>query len=141
MTKISRNDPCPCGSGKKYKKCCLNNFSQGIIKLSEMIINVAGDFINLGQTIEEKQSNLNMACIAWNVSTISKQKQEKAIKLFLEDYKKFNPGIDYIDEVEKDFRILIDKKIRIYPNEKRIIVSAEYLDNNGDEKIRIGSYK
>ena len=25
-TKIGRNDPCPCGSGKKYKKCCgLNN--------------------------------------------------------------------------------------------------------------------
>ena len=20
---IGRNDPCPCGSGKKYKKCCL----------------------------------------------------------------------------------------------------------------------
>lgn len=23
MSKISRNDPCPCGSGRKYKKCCL----------------------------------------------------------------------------------------------------------------------
>ena len=23
MDKASRNDPCPCGSGKKYKKCCL----------------------------------------------------------------------------------------------------------------------
>ncbi len=23
--KISRNTPCPCGSGKKYKHCCLNN--------------------------------------------------------------------------------------------------------------------
>lgn len=23
MAKISRNSPCPCGSGKKYKKCCL----------------------------------------------------------------------------------------------------------------------
>ncbi len=23
MSKIGRNDPCPCGSGKKYKKCCL----------------------------------------------------------------------------------------------------------------------
>jgi len=23
MTRIGRNDPCPCGSGKKYKKCCL----------------------------------------------------------------------------------------------------------------------
>ena len=22
MTKTGRNDPCPCGSGKKYKKCC-----------------------------------------------------------------------------------------------------------------------
>jgi tetratricopeptide (TPR) repeat protein len=23
MAKIGRNDPCACGSGKKYKKCCL----------------------------------------------------------------------------------------------------------------------
>ncbi len=22
--RIGRNDPCPCGSGKKYKKCCIN---------------------------------------------------------------------------------------------------------------------
>ena len=22
--KIGRNEPCPCGSGKKYKKCCIN---------------------------------------------------------------------------------------------------------------------
>ncbi|NEU98252.1 SEC-C metal-binding domain-containing protein [Bradyrhizobium uaiense] len=22
---VGRNDPCPCGSGKKYKKCCLGN--------------------------------------------------------------------------------------------------------------------
>ena len=22
--KIGRNDPCPCGSGKKYKNCCIN---------------------------------------------------------------------------------------------------------------------
>jgi uncharacterized protein YecA (UPF0149 family) len=21
--RIGRNDPCPCGSGKKYKKCCM----------------------------------------------------------------------------------------------------------------------
>ncbi|MBC8391880.1 MAG: SEC-C domain-containing protein, partial [Deltaproteobacteria bacterium] len=21
--KVGRNDPCPCGSGKKFKKCCL----------------------------------------------------------------------------------------------------------------------
>lgn len=22
MHKVGRNDPCPCGSGKKFKKCC-----------------------------------------------------------------------------------------------------------------------
>nr|WP_249146199.1 SEC-C metal-binding domain-containing protein [Bradyrhizobium diazoefficiens] len=25
LYKVGRNDPCPCGSGKKYKKCCLNS--------------------------------------------------------------------------------------------------------------------
>jgi len=25
MSNIGRNDPCPCGSGKKYKRCCLVN--------------------------------------------------------------------------------------------------------------------
>jgi hypothetical protein len=24
MKKAKRNDPCPCGSGEKYKKCCLD---------------------------------------------------------------------------------------------------------------------
>ena len=24
MPKVGRNDPCPCGSGKKYKNCCMN---------------------------------------------------------------------------------------------------------------------
>ncbi|MCH7822004.1 MAG: SEC-C domain-containing protein [Proteobacteria bacterium] len=24
QAKIGRNDPCPCGSGRKYKKCCMN---------------------------------------------------------------------------------------------------------------------
>ena len=29
MANIKRNDPCPCGSGKKYKNCCFQkNFSE-----------------------------------------------------------------------------------------------------------------
>lgn len=27
MSKVGRNDPCPCKSGKKYKKCCGKGFS------------------------------------------------------------------------------------------------------------------
>lgn len=35
VNKVGRNDPCPCGSGKKYKKCCLGkeaNLAQEIHK-------------------------------------------------------------------------------------------------------------
>jgi hypothetical protein len=28
--KIGRNDPCPCGSGKKYKHCCLPGYAPSI---------------------------------------------------------------------------------------------------------------
>ena len=24
--RVGRNDPCPCGSGKKYKQCCMKKF-------------------------------------------------------------------------------------------------------------------
>lgn len=30
MEKIGRNDPCPCGSGKKFKKCCINKINEVI---------------------------------------------------------------------------------------------------------------
>ena len=28
-TDVGRNDPCPCGSGKKYKQCCMRNKNGG----------------------------------------------------------------------------------------------------------------
>ncbi|MBU4318088.1 MAG: SEC-C domain-containing protein [Proteobacteria bacterium] len=34
MSKISRNSPCPCGSGKKYKKCCLQRDEEKTINKS-----------------------------------------------------------------------------------------------------------
>ena len=27
-SKVGRNDPCPCGSGQKYKKCCGRNSTE-----------------------------------------------------------------------------------------------------------------
>lgn len=34
--KIGRNEPCPCGSGKKYKKCCANKTEEQ--KLAEAVV-------------------------------------------------------------------------------------------------------
>jgi hypothetical protein len=54
--KISRNSPCPCGSGKKYKRCCLaaNQARALNDELSELIGN---EEVN---SIEEAQAFANM---------------------------------------------------------------------------------
>ena len=47
--KIGRNDPCPCGNGKKYKKCCLNQQQStpfentGIRRLQYMLLELMTD--------------------------------------------------------------------------------------------------
>lgn len=28
LTRIPRNEPCPCGSGKKFKKCCVSEIDR-----------------------------------------------------------------------------------------------------------------
>jgi len=35
LSKVGRNDPCPCGSGKKYKKCCMVKEEQSKNVLSD----------------------------------------------------------------------------------------------------------
>src|SRR5690625_4519755 len=36
MSKLKRNDPCPCGSGKKYKKCCGKS---NVVEISPQLYN------------------------------------------------------------------------------------------------------
>lgn len=37
MDKTGRNDPCPCGSGKKFKKCCEAKASRRSIGSAQLI--------------------------------------------------------------------------------------------------------
>ena len=36
MEKRGRNDPCPCGSGKKFKKCCESKMIRGKFMATKM---------------------------------------------------------------------------------------------------------
>jgi hypothetical protein len=36
MKKVGRNDPCPCGSGKKFKKCCESTMIGGRFKAAKV---------------------------------------------------------------------------------------------------------
>ena len=51
--KVGRNDPCPCGSGKKYKKCCMNK-SEEQSQDTKIIIPVAQKNAQSVQTLVEE---------------------------------------------------------------------------------------
>ncbi len=59
MTKVGRNELCPCGSGKKYKKCCLhkeedfNNFYRRITQSYRSLMEKYGKFVvgDLGEQV------------------------------------------------------------------------------------------
>jgi len=56
MTKIGRNDPCSCGSGKKYKKCCLGKvINEDSIKIER---SVPAEITQKFAKIREKEQRL-----------------------------------------------------------------------------------
>ena len=61
MAKIGRNDLCPCGSGKKYKHCCLNNKLNIYDEIAAVVagegydVSVSEVLCNLLRYMKEKQ--------------------------------------------------------------------------------------
>ena len=56
-TKTGRNDPCPCGSGKKYKQCCLRKEEQAeheaLAALSRAQKSGSGGYSDLVKTADQ----------------------------------------------------------------------------------------
>ena len=61
--KVSRNSPCPCGSGKKYKKCCLVQDEKAAAEAEEqqLLAEVAehDEFIKYATELEELSNRAN----------------------------------------------------------------------------------
>ncbi|MBN4066469.1 SEC-C domain-containing protein [Simkania negevensis] len=52
--KTNRNDPCPCGSGKKYKKCCALNPLKRKIKVLKAGVEKSLDIDLFGKTYQKQ---------------------------------------------------------------------------------------
>ncbi len=75
MDKIGRNDPCPCGSGQKYKKCCLGK--------EDVSSDSSGNLKSLSDELQElvdgrsfgslKEAN---AFIGWQIAQKNRRGQE-----------------------------------------------------------------
>lgn len=120
---------------KKIKiKTANRSFSPS--KISQMITQMASDYISMGETTEECQSYLNSACTAWNIAVLPEHQREDALHRFIEEYKRLNPSIDDKGNVLHNMRILIKKKLEMFPAVKTVIVNA-HLEELEGMKYRI----
>lgn len=61
--KPGRNDPCPCGSGKKFKNCCLNKPI-----LSEQDRDLLDDLVDISEALPLGLSRYDVYILYWNLT-------------------------------------------------------------------------
>lgn len=142
MKKPKRNDPCPCGSGKKYKKCCgednviafnssmysdeLERLHEQFIdfafenfedELKDIVLYFAADNINPN---EEEMKSYTHLIIAWALFTAPLQEDKTLFDLF---YAKAKNTIKY-PTVKHTFAKWGDEMhpgvFEVFPNEENV---------------------
>lgn len=113
------------------------------IKISELLLNVARGFINMGKTIEEKQEQLNCAVSAWNIACLMKENRNSAIKKYMDEYKKLNPAFTENDfkDAEENLQLLIKQKNKLYPDFHKQIINAVIREIDGKNHVTVASMK
>jgi len=106
-----------------------------------MVLNFAGDYIALGDDIEEKQQYLNSAVSAWNIACLDEKARKRSIKRYMAQYRKLNPTQSRRDfrDVEEDLRLLITQKEKLYPEVRIQIVDAHIKEINGKNHLTVAT--
>ena len=90
MTKISRSAPCPCGSGKKYKKCCLHRDEAQVISQQASLLSSENNTIEALDDLDNLSNSV--------VDLIGKGKLDEAEQACVELLNRYP---DYIDGLER----------------------------------------
>ncbi|NSW91919.1 MAG: SEC-C domain-containing protein [Firmicutes bacterium] len=105
MSKIGRNEPCPCGSGKKYKKCCIDKPEQDIMREG---------FLQRLKSLwtYEKVSKMSTAEIIQRLESIGIPFDKDA---FLRDIEKFYSAEQISENWFKNFRVTAKGRDEDFP--------------------------
>jgi len=126
MAKPARNDPCPCGSGKKYKKCCLpkdqakadaahSHGDDEIAAASHVVV----DLVHAGKLADAEAAARDLIrryphepegwdCLGVVHEARSEKRQAAECYRKMRDIMRQRPD-DYDQSFEADFAALIDK--------------------------------
>ena len=150
MTKISRNDKCPCGSGKKYKHCCINiiaNSSDTVPSQFDLIDDKSKYILEVGGFLDELKLNPDLINDPswWGVlgTTLSQNDDHKSAgSVFKKAYKISNEDPIHLLNIaanhsmqgdnQKGLEIL--KKVPKNTRRKSIITGNILLNLNEHEK-------
>ena len=108
-SKVGRNDPCPCGSGKKYKKCCINK-EINFLPYQSYITKSLDEYPKKKTSSDEydlydfyKEEYIEIDKLLYNVL------KHKAIPMFINrDYLKENRiNIDYLKEAFDKIKVVV----------------------------------
>lgn len=166
MAKIGRNEACPCGSGKKYKKCCWNqeetqliekskesvlsrnSFSNNkiiinnsddfpFLKMSRIIREYAEELIEQCKSFAQKEYMIGLAVIAWNGALLEGEELEHYIGSFV---KKFANSRQKEQELRDILDTMILKKKIEYPDINRQIIDFNFINTkHGDGHLTVVS--
>jgi len=145
MERIGRNQPCPCGSGKKYKKCCYgkNNISkiflsdgpgkkflEGAIvtenpqkeKISEILLEFAEPLTAACEGDKAFYNALQLSVIAWNSSFFSLKDRNELIDEGINKHIDNNKDREVTKEI---LSMMLERKKKNFSHIKMFIVDFE----------------
>jgi tetratricopeptide (TPR) repeat protein len=91
MEKISRNAPCPCGSGKKYKKCCLLQKEAEAVEMRKILEQNPGKALVEVDDLDDLSNSV--------VDLIKEKKFDEAEKVCHELSKRYPDQVDGIERL------------------------------------------
>ena len=108
-------------------------------KVSKMLLNVASEYIAMGEDIEDKQQYLNGAVSAWNIACLRGKDREAAIKKYRKQYRKMNPSHTKrdINEALENIQLLIDRKDNLYSDVSVQIAHATIETINNKDHVTV----
>lgn len=145
--KIGRNDPCPCGSGDKYKKCCIPKYDQPITQAVKAPVDFKS-FVARAWTAEKLEAMSEAEILgklnALGIRTNRTQFANEVIGHISADevgekwIRRLSSSIDEIDEdfplfaAEELWKRWLPDQFSLYRLEDMLV---DYLDNEPNERI------
>lgn len=148
MGKIKRNDPCPCGSGKKYKDCCYQKMYKEISPKKKSVRFTLDD----GSKIYQQITSID-AIPKHNVNGLSPDvSKETMMDLCLDEIyniivnEKAGMLVDLVDKVIKDMDLVPEFTYReiskmMETDERFEIFQGQICSLKGTDPVRLISKK